>query len=543
MSPLKGSASGLCVNHRLATYSHLLSSFLLQQMTVKDVVKLLDLPTEVLEQILAYLDPESLLTLGKVNHFFNHLALRDFFGPSVHHIQMNKIVPPYPHPEDLLLSGLCIALWLDNVAELEQRIVGDIHQSIWQFCKLITFVKRLHSLKSLILRISIVLPCWGWREYRLEGDLFVAELHRLMEIAVEKGCENLHIEGNSIPHCRLSAAGIRQLRSTQTITKRAWKWMKNRVPSFCIKTTDPLSHTTPDMAASPTPSRSPTPRIATCVLHRPALLGTTALPYIGHLLKCNAETITLLDMNCFGLTRSYWKARALSLALFDSIHLPNLSKLALIIQVSTIPSNSFAWFLARHSGISYLKITDPSNLPHHPSRLVLSKRHPFSLPYLKTIDLPARVAEWLFVSMNPTVTHSLESVRVHAHSCMDVLARLGDAIRVLRRQKDYVDTLILDAYWRSYGDDLLHGGWDKLSEQDESCLLDVRKLVLVYGEPFFCQSTFPVRLVGMFARVVKLFPSVTELEIKDREHEDFRDATGMRERIMEECPTLLSVQC
>jgi hypothetical protein len=503
----------------------------------------LDLPTEIVERVLVYLDPQSLLSMGKVDRFLNHLALKEFFGSSIHHIQVNKLIPPYPHPESLILSGLCLALWLDNIIELDQRIVGDLQQSIWQFRKLITFVERLHTLKSLTLRVSIIPPYWRCRGYRAEGDLLVGKLHQLLEIAVNKGCEKLHIEGNSIPHCRLSSAAIRTLRLNFASTAKTWKWMKRRILHPCVQKSACLSLEPSPETIYPAipPDDSPSPHVTECVLRKPALLGTTALPYIVNLLRRNADTITHLDMNCYGLTRSYYKARALSLALFNNIHLPRLDTLVLTFQVSTISTNSFAWFLSRHPKISVLKINDPSTLPQQPP-LIPVKRYPFHLPNLKTLDLPSRVIEWFFSSAIQ-LPEALESVTIHASNGTDNLESLGNAIRDLRHWMGYIESLALDTNWWSYGMARDHGH-DRLGRQDVVCSLQVRKLVFLVGERPFYTTMCPRRLAGYFMFVVKVFPTLAELEIKSRNLEQLQGGEEMREVILTGCPNLIvSVQC
>ncbi|KAF5359791.1 hypothetical protein D9756_003006 [Leucocoprinus leucothites] len=507
-----------------------------------------DLPPELLEEVLIYLDPRSLLTLGKLNHYLNHLALETFFGYSLYHIHRKMLVPPFPHDEDLLLSGFYLALWLNHVTELEQSIYGDVYQSIRQFRKLISFVKRLHSMKSLKLRILISPPCWGWRDYRVEGEKLIAELHELVDVAMTKGCETLQIEGNSLPHCRLSASGIRALRSPDPVTVRMWKWMKGRMSLPCIST--PLefssSPTSQDAKRLSSASITSDSHITDCVLSRPALLGARALPYIAKLLRRNAETITHLEMNCFGLTRSWWKARALSLALFDGIHLPHLSKLILHIQVSTISTGSFAWFLSRHPEITTLEIHDPSTLPDETSIILTRHQPPFSLPNLRSLRVPARVAEWLLAKMtNPSI--DLQSLEIYARRYPDGLAKLGDAIRELRHRKGRIQILTLDANWWKYGNELMEEDKDDLGKQDDSSTLRVHRVVFAFQYSPFWMSTCPMRLSGGLTHVMRLFPMVKELEMRSNNSsmEIFEGAGEVKKKIMEHCPTLcvLSVQC
>jgi hypothetical protein len=510
-------------------------------MSTKDFATWSDLPIELAELVLVHLDPQSLLTMAKLNHYLNYLALEIFFGSdAIRSIHMNKLAPPFPHSESLILSGLCIGLWMRNITELEQRIIGDVHQSALHFRKLTAFVERLRSLKSLSLRIYIIPPCWGLRDYRVEGDLLVVELHKLLEVAVGKGCERLQVEGSSIPYCRLSAAGIRTLRSQNAATTKAWKWMKRRLSLPCVWDTCalPSSLPIPDANCPSDLSTLPHSHITTCTLHRPALLGDSALPFIAKLLRRNAETITHLDVNCFGLTRSYWKARGFSLALFNSVHLPHLDTLVLTIQVSTISTSSFAWFLSRHPRISTLKIVDPSTLPDQPF-IVPPKHPPLSIPSLKTLSIPARVAEWLFAHMIDEA-YTFESVTVSAWGHPDNVEKLSDAIREMRHRRVRMEALTFDVKWRNAF--LIDNGFERLRQQDELCLLDVGKLILLGNEGDY-SLTSPSQFVGAFVHVVEWFPTVTELEIKGRldQCEDW-DLGQVRKSILERCPHLLSVQ-
>lgn len=500
-----------------------------------------DLPAELIQHIIYYLDPDTTLNFGKLDRRFNRLALGALLGATNGGTHLYTYPPPVAFSEEHIYRGLSIALAIEDIAEFRQQIYGCLPVALWQIRRLKLQITRLRSLKVFILNIDIdregmnsmgeLERTWGSTDG--SGEEFMSELQELMDLVVARGCERLNVDGGGyVTHCKLSASQVRLLLSKQTATAKAWRWTKSHA----------LSWGGTDKSGSPSAEVTGA-NLKDCILTPVTFLGRTAPSFNLSLLERNANSITRLELSIYGVTRSATKVRALIWGLLDNIDLPKLEILVLHASAWNIPGPPFAWFLSRHPTLKFVTICSPASRAGN-----LTSHSPINLPKLKGIRFPARMAMW-FLKNSVEVPPIFREIFLDTYHDPANLESLGGVIRELRRRTKKVIYFHLTADWWTYTKNLSRKrSKDSLGGPSDLPRLTVKKLVLILNKrPDSCSETSATDLSETFIHLLKdvftVGAVVIEPNVPGQDVLRIQSSRHMTNLIKNALPTLKSVHC
>ncbi|KAF5359518.1 hypothetical protein D9756_002951 [Leucocoprinus leucothites] len=445
-----------------------------------------DLPPEVFEQTLAYMDDDSMLTLARVNRFFNYTALDLFLGAKI----MNCIFQESKFSNVLYKGlarpkaseGLRLSLRVQQLEHIHFR--PSNRSSLSEMQSLKPFIQRISALKSLQLEL---------RETRSDDDAVGFNLARaaaeLCDSAVAKGCETLKLE---------------------------------RLLSFTRLTKDPYP-----VSILYAPESSSITRNLFCVHLCGAFLLSPLLTYTSGLLGTYSTTIRRLrfDASTIVVPKLNWDQ------LFSSLHLPNLETFLFDNLVHTrLASSCLADFLSRHPTITTLRIYCGLLRTHD---IALHATKPPVLPNLLKIEGSRGIITWLFrdssacVNVQEVVIPHVEDPTEVLHSVVGPARNPSDSLKVVIKLNPLL-RLWLD--WMT-----------KQIEKKDNSLRDVRLVNLTFR--FDCSiSSLDQKSICCLAQFVALFPTLRHFEAV-RPSADATDEVAIAEKnlcdnVFQFCPNL-----
>ena len=145
---------------------------------------ILDLPLELLQEILSHLDNPSLLQLGLTCKTFNRISLEFFFEKdTAYQLFPGWFLATRGSPE--ILWAMRAALWREPFHKLFYYFSSGINSLPAEVCELYHLIKCLSSIMETYLNFD---PCIGLKRWS-------QVVTRLLDMVIEKGCRELQIEG------------------------------------------------------------------------------------------------------------------------------------------------------------------------------------------------------------------------------------------------------------------------------------------------------------------------------------------------------------
>jgi len=145
--------------------------------------RILDLPLELLQEILSHLDNPSLLQLGLTCKTFNRISLKLFFEKDTSQLFPGWFSAIRGSPETLW--AMRAALWREPFHKISYYFNSGINSLPAEGCELYHLIKCMSSIKEAHLNFGACIGLQRWSQV----------VTRLLDMVIEKGCRELHIEG------------------------------------------------------------------------------------------------------------------------------------------------------------------------------------------------------------------------------------------------------------------------------------------------------------------------------------------------------------
>ncbi|KAF5359574.1 hypothetical protein D9756_002999 [Leucocoprinus leucothites] len=422
-----------------------------------------NLPLEVFEQTLTYMDATSLITLARVNRLFNYMALEQFFGKPM----MNDLLRAskfFNIPASTRVGGevstieaLRLALWLQQLEHIHHRLSREHFSS--DIKSLMLIIARIPTLKTLHLDLKEV--------YYPEDYMPELAMAKLCDIAVAKGCESLRLGCLVEVYQRLQH---RQKARLFHVVDSSFKKANLRVIQICG-----------------------------------AFLIPPLSTYTSSLLEAHSATIRHLhfDTSTTFIAAETWEK------ILGSVYFPNLETFLFNHPIMTrVKPPSLISFLSSHPTLTTLRL----NCGLYHSKDPFRDLEQPTLPSLLVIEAESRLIAWLFRSRTACLNVKeviIQQGEANARFLDEALSAVGGPQREGPPDKVVLKIRLFSRSWSAW---MTRHIEDDDGDARDGGLRNVWMINLGFHVDFVVAS-MDEEIMRCFAQWVALFPALRYLEI------------------------------